>query len=188
MPRDDRIARSCLDGDGTLGYGTRHGRTTSSFGGRRVTAVRLVALGCSIALACAAASLAASEAPPTIRGDVVIVDGDTLEVAGRRIDLFGIDAPEIFRPRCDAEKAPGRAAKAAVAAQVGETVYLRDIRNGKYAGRVVADAILTDGESLSARLLAQGHAIPDGAEKPWCKPKPDAAPPAWASLLPFSHD
>lgn len=149
-------------------------------------------------LSCASVAFADAALPGPVPADVIrVVDGDTIKVRARiwvdqsvevSVRLAGIDAPEIFRPRCDAEKAPGRAAKAAVAAQVGETVYLRDIRNGKYAGRVVADAILTDGESLSARLLAQGHAIPDGAEKPWCKPKPDAAPPAWASLLPFSHD
>lgn len=149
-------------------------------------------------LSCASVALADAVLPGPVPADVIrVVDGDTLKVRARiwvdqsvevSVRLAGIDAPEIFRPRCDAEKAPGRAAKAAVAAQVGETVYLRDIRNGKYAGRVVADAILSDGESLSARLVAQGHAIPDGVEKPWCKPKPDAESPAWAALLPFSHD
>ncbi len=147
-------------------------------------------------LCCVPATLAEGALPGPIPADVVrVVDGDTIKVRARiwvdqsvevSVRLAGIDAPEIFRPKCDAEKEPARAAKAAIVAQVGNTVQLRDVRNGKYAGRVVADAILSDGESLSARLLAQGHAIPDGAEKPWCQPAPEQ--PAWASLMPFSHD
>ena len=33
--------------------------------------------------------------PDTISGDAVVVDGDTLDVAGRRVRLHGIDAPEL---------------------------------------------------------------------------------------------
>jgi len=140
-------------------------------------------------------AMADAPLPGPIPAEVIrVVDGDTIKVRARiwvdqsvevSVRLAGIDAPEIYRPRCDAEKAPARAAKEAVAAQVGDMVELRDIRNGKYAGRVVADTILSDGESLSARLVAQGHAIPDGAEKPWCKPKPKSP---WASLSPFPRD
>ena len=31
-------------------------------------------------------------------GPATVIDGDTLEVAGQRFDLFGIDAPEIGQP------------------------------------------------------------------------------------------
>lgn len=33
--------------------------------------------------------------PPPVVGQATIIDGDTLEVAGRRFHLWGIDAPEI---------------------------------------------------------------------------------------------
>ncbi|MEM7765950.1 MAG: thermonuclease family protein [Pseudomonadota bacterium] len=150
--------------------------------------------GLAILAISAPAALADAPLPGPIPADVIrVVDGDTIKVRAQiwvdqsvevSVRLAGIDAPEIYRPRCEAEKAPARAAKAAVAAQVGERVFLRDIRMGKYAGRVVADTILSDGESLSARLLAQGHAIPDGADKPWCQPES----PSWASLMPFPRD
>ncbi|MEM0987014.1 MAG: thermonuclease family protein [Pseudomonadota bacterium] len=130
-------------------------------------------------------AVAVSDAPlpGPIPADVIrVVDGDTIKVRAQiwvdqsvevSVRLAGIDAPEIYRPRCDAEKAPARAAKAAVAAQIGDRIYLHDIRSGKYAGRVVAETLLPGGESLSARLLAQGHALPVGADKPWCTPKPE---------------
>ena len=35
----------------------------------------------------------------TLVGKADIVDGDTIEMSGRRIDLFGIDAPELIYKR-----------------------------------------------------------------------------------------
>ncbi|MDX1709843.1 MAG: thermonuclease family protein [Rhodovibrionaceae bacterium] len=47
--------------------------------------------GTAIAAVLAAASPAAGE---EVRGPAAVIDGDTLEVAGQRFDLAGIDAPE----------------------------------------------------------------------------------------------
>ncbi|MGO4908911.1 thermonuclease family protein [Pseudorhodobacter sp. W20_MBD10_FR17] len=47
-----------------------------------------------------AALLAAPAGALTLTGQARIVDGDTIVVAGERIRLFGIDAPEL-RQRCD---------------------------------------------------------------------------------------
>lgn len=147
-----------------------------------------------LAAALAALALAALPAeadralPGPVPAEVIrVVDGDTIRVRARiwvdqtvevSVRLAGIDAPEIYRPRCEAERAPARAARDAIGLEPGDAVALRDIRLGKYAGRVVADAVLNDGESLSARLLAQGHAIPLGAEKPWCGKREAPAPAA----------
>lgn len=43
-----------------------------------------------------------------------IIDGDTIAIGTEHIRLLDIDAPEISRPRCDAEKAPAEAARAAL--------------------------------------------------------------------------
>ncbi len=115
-----------------------------------------------------------------IRAEVLkIVDGDTIRVRAMiwvdqsvevSVRLRGVDAPELFRPKCPAEKALAYAAKAAVAASapVGSTVNLTGITRDKYGGRVVASVVTDDGETLAERLLAQGQGIAYGAPKPWC--------------------
>jgi micrococcal nuclease len=42
---------------------------------------------------------------------VVIVDGGTIVIGSERIRLLNMDAPESFRPRCDAELVAGLRAK-----------------------------------------------------------------------------
>ncbi len=126
--------------------------------------------------------------PGPIPAEVIrVVDGDTIRVRARiwvdqtvevSVRLAAIDAPEVYRPRCEAERTSARAARDAIGLVPGDAVALHDIRLGKYAGRVVADAVLNDGESLSARLLAQGHAVPLGTDKPWCRAGDRLAPAA----------
>ncbi len=118
--------------------------------------------------------------PGPIPAEVIkIVDGDTIKVRATiwvdqtvevSVRLRGIDAPELFRPKCPAEKILARSAKASVAASspVGSMVSLSNITRDKYGGRVVASVMTSDGETLAARLLAQGQAIAMGDEKPWC--------------------
>lgn len=125
-------------------------------------------------------SIHADPLPGPIPAEVIkIVDGDTVKVRAHiwvdqtveiSVRLRGIDAPELYRPKCAAEKALARTAKASVAASspVGSTVTLSDITRDKYGGRVVASVTTSDGETLAARLLAQGQAIEMGAPKPWC--------------------
>ncbi len=111
-----------------------------------------------------------------------IVDGDTIKVKAMiwvdqtvevSVRLRGIDAPELYRPKCSNEKALARDAKAAVIASspVGSRVTFSDIKRDKYGGRVIASVQTSDGEGLSERLLAQGQAIAYGARKPWCGAK-----------------
>ena len=108
-----------------------------------------------------------------------IVDGDTIKVRATiwvdqtvevSVRLRGIDAPELYRSKCDAEKRLARAAKASVSATspVGSIVQLSNIKRDKYGGRVIASVSTDDGETLASRLLAQGNAIAYGAPKPWC--------------------
>jgi len=116
--------------------------------------------------------------PGPIPADVIrVVDGDTLRVRARiwlgqevevLVRLAGIDAPETFRPDCEAEREAGIAATNALAEQIEDTVWLTNVSEDKYAGRVVADARLPGSISLSEDMLARGHAVPMGADGGWC--------------------
>ena len=114
-----------------------------------------------------------------------VVDGDTLEVRARiwlgqdlaiRVRLAGIDAPEAGS-RCAEERALALRARAFLAERLipepggpPPLVRLRDIRNGKYAGRVLARVEASAGLDLGAALLAAGLArrYDGGRRVPWC--------------------
>ena len=104
-----------------------------------------------------------------------VVDGDTVKVRVAiwidqeivvSVRLAGVDAPEIFRPACEAERARGREAKAFVEGFLsGGAVTLHDIEHDKYAGRVVA-RIESGGADLGDALLAAGLAAAERGA--WC--------------------
>jgi endonuclease YncB( thermonuclease family) len=108
-----------------------------------------------------------------------VIDGDTLRVRTRiwlgmdmEIDvrINGIDAPEL-RGRCNAERRLAKNARKALIDLVeGGTVRLHDIRNGKYAGRVVARVTASNGADIGVALIAQGVARRyDGRRRAgWC--------------------
>lgn len=108
---------------------------------------------------------------------VRVVDGDTLAVRaliwpGQHIEikvrLAGIDAPELFRPSCAVERVRARAARDFVVQRTGETVTLRAVHLGKYAGRVVARVQTDKGEDLSTLLLRAGLAHVMSDRTGWC--------------------
>ena len=114
-----------------------------------------------------------------------VIDGDTLEVRARiwlgqelsiRVRLAGIDAPEASS-RCAEERTMALRARAFLAERVipppgapPRLVRLRDIRNGKYAGRVLARVEIPAGLDLGAALLHAGLArsYDGGRRTPWC--------------------
>ncbi|MCB2113665.1 MAG: thermonuclease family protein [Parvularculaceae bacterium] len=107
-----------------------------------------------------------------------IVDGDTVRVSARiwvdqyvsvSVRLKDVDAPELFRPQCSAEKEKARAAKIFVEALVGGgDVVLRDVTHDKYGGRVAAHLETASGADVGAALLAEGLAVSMGESDPWC--------------------
>jgi len=100
----------------------------------------------------------------TVRFRVAIWIDQELSVAVR---IAGIDAPELFRPKCDAERALAREAKTFVEGFLGNgAVTLHDIENGKYAGRVVARVETARGD-LGDALAAAGLAV-KGPRGNWC--------------------
>ena len=110
-----------------------------------------------------------------------VIDGDTVEVRARvwlghevrtRVRLAGIDAPEL-RGKCAHETRLAAQARDFLTARllVGpETVLLREVRYGKFAGRVLARVETTNGGDLGRDLVDAGLAVPyDGRTRPvWC--------------------
>jgi len=85
----------------------------------------------------------------TFRFDAYPFPRQTIHVSVR---LRGVDTPEI-RGKCDAEKAKAILARDFVREEIGDVIRLRNIQDGKYAGRVIADAT-KDGFSLADILIA----------------------------------
>lgn len=112
----------------------------------------LVALTCAIVPQTARAQF--------MDGPVSAVDGDSLEMTGTRIRLFGIDAPEA-RQSCKRQQADW-ACGAEAARQLREFVQGRQIRcsgrdNDRY-GRLVATCT-ADGMDLALMMIQSGLAI-----------------------------
>lgn len=104
-------------------------------------------------------------APPQRTGDVIsgrprVVDGDSLEVAGHRVRLFGIDAPERSQDCRDAQGrsyACGRDARDRLAAAIGgQSVSCTPV--GESYDRDVA-ICTADGRDLSEAMIRSGHAL-----------------------------
>jgi endonuclease YncB( thermonuclease family) len=115
----------------------------------------------------------------SVPADVISVhDGDTFKVQAHpwpgmtmavSVRVNGVDTPEI-RGKCDAEKQAAIAARDYVRGVLGESVTLKNVKRGKYAGRVVADVYLTDGRSLTGLLIASGlgRSYGGGKRSGWC--------------------
>lgn len=122
-------------------------------------------------------------AAETLPGPVTAVvlattDGDTIKVAAAvwpgitvrvSVRVAGVDTPEL-RGRCAGEKALAREARDFTRAAVGDRVILRNIRRGKYAGRMIAEVRVDGGADLAAMLIAAGLGRPydGGRRRPWC--------------------
>ena len=108
-----------------------------------------------------------------------VVDGDTLRVRARiwlrqelvtDVRLRGVDTPELHG-RCPEERQRARDARDFVVERVGgREVWLRDLSEDKYGGRIVARLSTRDGADLGAALLERGlaHAYGGGRKEAWC--------------------
>jgi endonuclease YncB( thermonuclease family) len=98
-----------------------------------------------------------------------VVDGDSLELAGHRIRLFGIDAPETAQDCRDARGQRyycGRDARTALASAIGGASvsctpvgesYDRDISLCTANGRDLSDAMVRSGHALELRRFSNGR-------------------------------
>jgi micrococcal nuclease len=108
-----------------------------------------------------------------------VVDGDTLVIRARiwlgqtvetTVRVAGIDAPE-RRGRCPRERALARRATDRLKALLADgAAVLRDVRHGKYAGRVLARVATPAGADVGAILVREGLARPyrGGRRRGWC--------------------
>jgi endonuclease YncB( thermonuclease family) len=107
--------------------------------------------------------------PPAITGRASVIDGDTIEIRGQRIRLWGIDAPE-GRQTCSRggeNYRCGQEAALYLADQIGDqtVVCTPQGRPDRYR-RVVARCIVIvtaklgrAGPDLAAVMVANGHAL-----------------------------
>jgi len=129
--------------------------------------------------------------PGPYQADVYyITDGDTFFARVKlwpglntdvSIRILGVDTPESWRPKCDSEKAAGKAAteflmsvfgspyRTAILDKPMATVELRNVKLGKYSGRVLAD-VFHNGQNISDAIIAAGHGRPyaGGKRAGWC--------------------
>lgn len=118
---------------------------------------------------------------------IKVIDGDSVRVRAFiwpghtvlvTVRLLGIDTPEM-RAKCASERRLAKAARTYLVQMLdGNRVTLRDIRFGKYAGRVLARMATADIADISELLLTSGHARPYAGRKraSWCQGKTIPAP------------
>ena len=118
----------------------------------------IIALGAAIAEGVREWRMMRGSAP--LAGHPRVVDGDSLELAGRRIRLFGIDAPELHqhcRTGDDRTYDCGAAARRALADLVGgNAVTCTPV--GASHDRAVA-LCQANGRDLGEQLVRSGHAL-----------------------------
>ncbi|MBC6416464.1 MAG: thermonuclease family protein [Rhodospirillales bacterium] len=94
-----------------------------------------------------------------IEGLASVTDGDTIEIAGQWIRLYGIDAPE-SEQRCRTAEGRvwhcGQEATAALAAKIGNAPVACEVRD--HDGRAIA-VCRQGGADLNAWMVEQGLAL-----------------------------
>jgi endonuclease YncB( thermonuclease family) len=109
-------------------------------------------------------------APPrtAIVGKAWVIDGDTIEIAGTRIRLEGIDAPESDQACSDPQGKPwpcGRAATSELRAHIRSRELTCNARAFDRYRRVLAVCALPDGSDINAWMVRQGWAVAYGFAK-----------------------
>lgn len=102
---------------------------------------------------------AGEAAPRTVSGPATVVDGATLDLGGRRLRLYGIDAPDLDQTCSDGHErdyACGHAAAEALTARIGGESVTCEPR-----GSDGTALCRRDGEDLAAWMVANGYAIAD---------------------------
>lgn len=98
--------------------------------------------------------------PETLSGNARVIDGDTLVLAGERIRMDAIDAPET-RQRCSRSGRPwacGKAATQAMRKLVGRNRVRCEVSGHDRYGRAIA-ACFAGGRDLQEELVRQGLAL-----------------------------
>lgn len=127
--------------------------------------MRSLAAGLVIAIAGATLGWCGRARAETVAGDrFVIIDGDTVALGRERIRILNIDAPETYRPRCEAELVAGLKAKERLAKLLrdGPVTIARCDESGRCEdayGRTLA-RLSGSGRDIGQVLVAEGRALP----------------------------
>ena len=102
---------------------------------------------------------------------LMVVDGDTVRLAGETIRLIGFDTPETYRAECDSERQRGDAATQRLRellAQASSANLIFAPRRDRY-GRDLAQLIL-DGRDVADTMVGEGLAYRyrGGQRQAWC--------------------
>lgn len=98
-----------------------------------------------------------------------IVDGDTVVIAGERVRLMDYDAPELYRPKCEAERKLAQQATNRLSVLLGGPDTLACYHGrGKY-GRPLA-RFWAGGFEVSEVMVSSGLGRPyqGGKREGWC--------------------
>lgn len=130
----------------------------------RVVAAALFAFG----LACLVQAARGETLTPE---QIVVIDGDTIDVAGKRWRLMGFDAPETYYARCAAEMERGKAAQLRLIVMIttAKRIELEPSgRNDRY--RRGLGVLKVDGADVAETMIKEGHARPYHGQRRegWC--------------------
>ena len=123
--------------------------------------MRFVCLSPALVLIATLGLVGTATAQDVVSGIARVIDGDTVEIRGRRVRLHGIDAPESAQTCTDAAGRTygcGRVATAALASMAGHATVTCQARDTDRYGRLVA-ACFRDGVDLNALMVSNGHAM-----------------------------
>lgn len=103
------------------------------------------------------------------RAAFCVVDGDTFWIAGEKIRIENIDAPESHQPACGAERDLAALATLHLRRLLGEPSSLAIVRSGPDGlGRTLA-RVAVDGRDAGEAMIAEGVAVPwAGKRHDWC--------------------
>ena len=106
----------------------------------------------ALSLMATIASAKAHDAFAPIAGPAFVIDGDTVDIAGTRIRLRGLDAPEMAHPG-------GVQAREAMQAIIGESRLVCKPDGTKTHKRIVATCFLAGERDIAVELIRQGFAL-----------------------------
>lgn len=106
-------------------------------------------------------SPAAFSEDPSLSGVASVIDGDTLEIHGKRIRLFGVDAFEASQTCGEGQqRAPcGRQAAQLLSDFIGRNTVVCRPEGGRSYDRIVASCFRNGQDDLASYIVRQGYAL-----------------------------